>query len=246
MQQAETEDDGYAPWLELCGHNVLDCDVGDRERDRRFDDARRHGQRAIHRQAKGDRVRESERGYLRKHIAHPGREEKHPQHKQDVIEPFGKNVGESERQILPDRFEARGWHDCAREDKRLARRVALDPLTRRALSLIPQRARVRAVCPAVAPGECLRVRRDVAGETVIRHFDAVEANVDRLRNEPARPNHRRRPGVVSMKDDIDPHRADLVSRNRRPDRKNEDQRSNVTDAHRLSQSTPLSFGASIM
>ena len=49
-----------------------------------------------------------------------------------------------------------------------------------------------------------------------------------------------------MEDDVHARRPDLVRERRNAQKQGENQRSNVSDAHRLSQSTPLSFGALTM
>ncbi len=82
---------------------VLDRDVGNRERDQRFDDARRQRDDAVHRQAQRERVRERERRDLQQDRPEARVQQKQAEHEEDVVEPLRQDVRVAEREVIARR-----------------------------------------------------------------------------------------------------------------------------------------------
>ena len=162
VKQPEREHDRNAPGLETLRRQILDRNVRDRQRDRRLDDARRHGDHTINRQAERDRVRDRERRHLREYRLHSRRQQKEAEDEEDVIETVGNDVRESEDEVLSDDVEARRRND-SRKNEGFACRIAFNPLRDRCLSLVREGDRVGCVGLRIPPSHRFSVGRNVAG-----------------------------------------------------------------------------------
>ena len=92
VQQAETEDHQRPPDRQLLPQDVFDRDPGNRHRDQRLDDLRRHRDDLQRRQRQRHRMGQGEGGDLRQQGPQVQREEEQPQHEQDVVQPLRQDM----------------------------------------------------------------------------------------------------------------------------------------------------------
>ena len=138
-----------------------------------------------------------------------------------MIEAVGKDVCEAEKQVLTD-------HGLTSR-KRRAECVTFDPLRQRGRAFVLH---------------CQGISR-VGGFVAEGRLPAIEAQLARIQTRMLRLQSQRI-GSVAMEDDVNSRRPDLVSRRRNGNQQRDDQRSKVSEAHRLSQSAFVPGGAGMM